>query len=292
MTALLFLPKAERFKPPYPAVLVPCGHEFDAKGYSPYQSMGALFALNGMAALVFDPIDQGERGQYLGPGGWPKLWGSTGHAMVGVGCVLLGQNVARFMIWDGMGAIDYLQSRPEVDPQRIGCTGSSGGGTQTAYLMALDDRICAAAPSCYLTSTPRLMAMTGPDDAEQQIFGQIIHGPHEADFVMMRAPAPVLICAATHDFFDIAGTWDTLRYAKRLYTRMGLAERVDILEDDADHNFSKTQREGVARWMSRWLLAKERVIAEPEIALLTKREYQCLPNGEVMTLPARSPCTT
>ena len=154
--------------------------------------------------------------------------------------------------------------------------------------MALDDRIRAAAPSCYLTSTPRLMAMTGPDDAEQQIFGQIIHGPHEADFVMMRAPSPVLICAATHDFFDIAGTWDTLRYAKRLYTRMGLAERVDILEDDADHNYSKTQREGVARWMSRWLLAKERVIAEPEIALLTKREYQCLPDGEVMTLPARS----
>ncbi len=78
--------------------------------------MGALLALNGMAALVFDPIDQGERGQYLGPGGWPDLVGIAGHINVGMGCILLGRNTARFEIWDGMRAIDYLQSRPEVDP--------------------------------------------------------------------------------------------------------------------------------------------------------------------------------
>ena len=114
--------------------------------------MGALLALNGMVALVFDPIDQGERGQLLGKNGWPELQGTAGHTMVGIGCILLGQNTARFEIWDGIRAIDYLQSRPEVDPQRIGCTGNSGGGTQTSYLMALDDRDPAAAPSCYITS--------------------------------------------------------------------------------------------------------------------------------------------
>ncbi len=86
----LFLPDAERFKPPYPGVLVPCGHAMTAKGHDEYQSMGALLALNGMAALVFDPIDQGERGQYLGEGGWPKLWGIAAHSMVGIGSILLG----------------------------------------------------------------------------------------------------------------------------------------------------------------------------------------------------------
>ena len=79
VTGLLFLPDAKRFKPPYPGVLVPCGHAFEAKGYDAYQAMGALLALNGMAALVFDPIDQGERGQYMGKDGWPKLWGIDGH---------------------------------------------------------------------------------------------------------------------------------------------------------------------------------------------------------------------
>ena len=87
-----------------------------------------------------------------------------------------GSNTARFEIWDGMRAIDYLQSRPEIDPQRIGCTGNSGGGTQTSYLMALDDRIHAAAPSCYITSLPRLLATIGPQDSEQHLFGQLAVG--------------------------------------------------------------------------------------------------------------------
>ena len=218
--------------------------------------MGALLALNGMAALVVDPIDQGERGQYLGTGGWPELWGVDAHYLLGIGSTLLGRNTARFEIWDDMRAIDYLQSRPEVDPQRIGCTGNSGGGTQTSYMMALDERIQAAAPSCYLCGFPALLRTIGPQDAEQNIFGQLAFGMDHADYIMMRAPRPVLMCAATKDFFDIHGAWETFRYAKRLYTRLGLPERVEILENDAGHNYDKTQREGVVRWMSRWLLGQ------------------------------------
>jgi hypothetical protein len=289
VTALLFLPAAERFKAPYAGVVMPCGHAKPAKGHEEYQSMGALAALNGMAILIYDPIDQGERGQYLGEGGWPKLWGCSGHIMAGLDCIPLGRNVARFEIWDGIRAIDYLQSRPEVDPKRIGVTGNSGGGTQTSYLMALDDRIRAAAPSCYITSMSKLLTTIGPQDSEQHFFGQLVFGADHADLIMMRAPSPVLICAATKDFFDIGGTWDTFRYAKRLYTRMGFAEKVDLLENDAGHNYNRTQREGVARWMSRWLLGKEQAITEPPITLLTEKEYQCTPDGKAMSLPgARS----
>jgi hypothetical protein len=289
VTALLFLPDPKRFKPRYPGVLVPCGHAFEAKGYEAYQTMGALLALNGMAALVFDPIDQGERGQYLGEEGWPRLWGIDAHTMIGIGSIPLGRNAAQFEIWDGMRAIDYLQSRPEVDPDRIGCTGNSGGATQTSYLMALDERIKAAAPSCYLMNTERLLVQRGADDAEQQIFNQLNTGPHEADFIMLRAPSPVLVCCATYDFFDVVGTWDTMRYAKRLFTRMGFAERVDVMENDAGHNYDTLQREAVARWMSRWLLHKDQVITEPKIALLNEKEYTCTPDGKVMSLPgARS----
>ncbi len=289
VTALLFLPDAARHKPPHAGVLIPCGHAKPAKGHDEYQAMGALLALNGMAALVFDPIDQGERGQYLGPDGWPKLWGTRGHSNLGIGSILLGRNTAWFEIYDGMRAIDYLQSRPEVDGQRIGCTGNSGGGTQTSYLMALDDRIRAAAPSCYLCGFSALLRTIGPQDAEQNIFGQLAFGMDHADYVMMRAPTPVLICAATKDFFDIRGTWELFRYAKRFYTRLGFAERVDLMENDAGHNYNTSQREAVARFMSRWLLGKDQPITEPKLQLLSAAEYQCTPEGQVMLLPgARS----
>lgn len=282
VSALLFLPDAGRHSPPYPGVLVPCGHSANGKAHDAYQTMGALLALNGMAALVFDPIDQGERGQLLSE--WPKLSGTRGHTMLGVGSILLGRNTARFEIWDGMRAIDYLQSRPEVDAKRIGCTGNSGGGTQTSYLMSLDERIAAAVPSCYITGFERLLETIGPQDAEQNIYGQIAFGMDHADYLMMRAPTPILVCAATKDFFDIGGVWNSFRYAKRLYTRLGFAERIDLMENDAEHNYNQLQRQSVVRWMARWLLKKDEPITEPDIRLLSDEEVQCAPGGQVMLI--------
>ncbi len=289
VTALLFLPESEQFKPPYPGVISPCGHNIHAKEEKVYQSMGAILALNGMAGLVIDPIDQGERAQYLGEGGWPKLSSVSGHINVGIGSILLGQNTARFEIWDNMRAIDYLQSRDDIDPKRIGCVGCSGGGTQTSYMMGLDDRIVAAAPSCYLTSMEKLLPTRGPQDCEQNLFGQLAFGLEHADWLMMRAPCPTLICAATKDAFDIGGTWNTFRYAKRLYSRLGFPERIGILEDDVVHSLGIGHRKGTTHWMSRWLLGKDRPIAEPKVELLAEEECRCTPEGQVMLLPgARS----
>jgi len=289
VTAHFYLPDPARHRAPYPGVVVPCGHARTAKGHDEYQSMGALLALNGMAALVFDPIDQGERQQHVGEGSSPELWGTRAHSIVGVASILLGRNTATFLLWDSMRAVDYLQSRPEIDPQRIGATGNSGGGTQTSYLTALDDRIRAAAISCYLCGFPALLNTIGPQDAEQNIFGLVGSGIDHSDFITMRAPVPALICAATQDFFDIKGAWDVFRQAKRVYTRLGHAERVDLLENDAKHNYDKTQREAVARWMSRWLLGRDEAITEPPLVLLNAEEMRCLSEGGVMALPgARS----
>ena len=282
VSAILFLPDAQKYSPPHPGVLVPCGHSANGKAHDAYQTMGALLALNGMAALVFDPIDQGERSQMLSE--LPRLAGTRAHSMLGIGSGLLGRNTARFEIWDGMRAIDYLQSRPEVDATRVGCTGNSGGGTQTSYLMSLDDRIVAAVPSCYITGFERLLDTIGPQDAEQNIYGQIAFGMDHADYLMMRAPTPILMCAATKDFFDIGGTWNMFRCAKRLYTRMGFAERIELMENDAEHNYNQLQRQSVVRWMSRWLLKKDEAITEPAIKLLSDEEIRCAPGGQVMTI--------
>ena len=285
VTAALFLPDSSRHKPPYPGVLIPCGHSENGKAYESYQTMGASLALAGLAALVFDPIDQGERFQLLDATGKPVLGGVTGHTMVGVGAMLLGRSVAQFEIWDGMRALDYLLSRPEVDPARVGVTGNSGGGTQASYLMALDERLKVAAPSCYLTGFKALLGTIGPQDGEQNIFGQLAFGLDHADYILMRAPAPFLICAATNDFFDIGGAWETFRYAKRLYTRLGFAERVELMENDAPHNYNTLQRQSVLRWMSRWLLGRDAPLVEPPIALFTDEELRVTPRGQVMLIP-------
>jgi len=284
VSGILFIPESSKWSGPYPGVLVPCGHTLDAKAYNPYQSMGALLALNGMVALVYDPVDQGERMQLLDDNAEYLMWGTKGHTMAGIGCIPLGINTATYEIWDGMRGIDYLQSRPEVDPERIGITGNSGGGTQTSMLMALDDRIKAAAPSCYLNHVARQLA-TAAGDAEQNIYGQLGQGPDHADFVMMRAPSPVLICAATEDFFDVHATWETFRFAKRRFTMMGQAEKVNILENDAGHNYNRTQREGIVRWMAKWLQQRVETITEPDIGLFSEEELFCTPQGQVMLLP-------
>ncbi|NIA12831.1 MAG: prolyl oligopeptidase family serine peptidase [Nitrospiraceae bacterium] len=281
VTAALFSPTSE---PPYPAVLVPCGHSANGKASEVYQRAGISLAKNGIAAMIYDPIDQGERFQLLAEDGKGRLGGTTGHTMTGQGCILLGTNTAAYRIWDGIRGIDYLVSRPEIDPERIGCTGNSGGGTLTSYLMALDERVQCAAPSCYLTSFPRLLEKTGPQDSEQNIYGQIAFGMEHGDYVMMRAPKPTLLCSATFDFFDIRGTWDTFREAKRLYTKLGFAERVDLVEAPESHGFSLLLRQGMVRWMRRWLLQIDEPVVEAEFPVLTEEEIQCTPDGQVMLL--------
>ncbi|MDW8038047.1 MAG: acetylxylan esterase [Thermoguttaceae bacterium] len=286
VTAVLFLPDPERFKPPWPGVVLACGHSNEAKAYPAYAAASALMALNGIACLVFDPIDQGERHQWRDPDGKFTLWGTAGHTMIGKGSILLGRNTARFEIWDAMRAVDYLQSRPDVDPKRIGATGISGGGTQTAYLMALDSRIVAAAPGCYLCSLyGRLLKTNGPQDAEQNIFGQLALGMDHADYCMMRAPLPTLILAATQDYFNIEDAWMSYRMAKRLYARLGYPERMELAETDEKHGFSVQLREAAVRWMLRWLAGREEALFEPkDLDVPTKQDLQCTPEGEVMLL--------
>jgi cephalosporin-C deacetylase-like acetyl esterase len=280
VTANLYVPKSG--KPPYPAVLVPCGHSKNAKAYDSYQGASILLATHGFVALCYDPIGQGERIQTFDADGKMPVWGTTEHTLIDIGAQLVGRCAAHYRIWDGIRSIDYLISRPEVDANRIGCTGNSGGGTMTSYLMAADERICAAAPSCYLTTLERLFATIGPQDGEQNIPSQVALGIDHADYILMHAPDPVILLAATKDFFDIDGTWQTFREAKRLYTILGHAERVDLCEAPGPHGYSKTQREAALRWMRRWLQQTDDAATEPALALNAEKDLQVTQGGQVV----------
>ena len=140
VTANLYLPAT---KGPYPGVLIPCGHSHTGKAAGGYQRMSILLARHGMAALCYDPIGQGERYQSLDfehdhetfasvpyrletPHPRVRFLCTTEHTLLGVGCILLGTNTAQYRIWDGMRAIDYLQSRDDILDNKIGCAGNSG----------------------------------------------------------------------------------------------------------------------------------------------------------------------
>jgi dienelactone hydrolase len=281
VTGLLYLPDT---KPPYPAALVPCGHSRNGKAYEAYQRAPILLARNGIAAFCFDPIGQGERSQVLDESGRPMQGATIEHTLIGIGSILLGRNIAADLVWDGIRAIDYLQSRPDIDGSRIGCTGTSGGGTQTSYLMAIEPRVTCAVPCCYLTSFGRLIDTIGPQDAEQNLHGQIARGLDHADYAILFAPRPVLLGTATRDFFDIEGSWDSFRQAKRIYTRLGFPERVEIVEADLPHNFATELRVPMVRWMRRWLCNEYEPVNEADAAVRSDAELNCTPKGQVIWL--------
>src|SRR5436190_1925119 len=259
VTGVLYLPDT---KPPHPVVLVSSGHSRTAKAADYNQRIAIALSRQGIAAFCYDPIGQGERSQILSDDGQPKFSGTTTeHFLVGVGSILVGTNTARYRVWDAMRAIDYVTSREDIDPKKIGFTGCSGGGTLTSYVMALDERVACAAPACYLTNFRRLIETIGPQDAEQNIFGQLQFGMDQPDYVLMRAPRPTLISSTTGDFFDIQGSWDNYRQAKRIFGRLGYAERIDLVEAEGGDGVQRANPGAMLRGMRRWLVGAADAVA-------------------------------
>lgn len=282
VTATLYLPQTS---PPHPVVLVSSGHSRTAKAAEYNQRIGITLARHGMAALCYDPIGQGERSQILDKDGRPQFSGTTQeHFLIGVGSILVGTNTARYRAWDGMRAIDYVSSRPDLDPKRIGFTGCSGGGTLTSYVMALDERVACAAPACYLTTFRRLIETIGPQDAEQNIFGQIAFGLDHPDYVLMRAPRPTLISSTTGDYFDIAGAWDNYRQGKRVYAKLGYPERVDLIEAEGSHGVQPANLAAIVRWMRRWLVGKDDAVVPEAVVPRSEEELRCTEQGQVLLI--------
>ncbi len=286
VSGAMFLPDPTRFQAPYPTMLIVSGHAPEAKAYIPYQQAAALAATNGIAVLSIDPIDQGERTQRLDAEGKPLAVGVAAHNIIGTNSIPLGRNAATFEIWDMIRALDYLESRPDVDPKRIGVAGQSGGGTQTSYIMSLDDRVAVAVPNCYLCGLyGKLMSIQGPQDSEQNIFGQLGFGMDHVDYCIMRAPKPTMIGTVTKDFFPVEDAWSVYRNAKRIYDRFGFSERMSLAEHDDVHGWQKNLREAAVRWMLRWLAGRDEAIVESEtMPICTLEELRCTPQGEVILL--------
>ena len=247
VTGLLFLPDEAKFKPPYHGIILTCGHSADGKGSTTYQRGGVQGALAGFAVLAYDPISQGERQQV--PGG--LCCGP--HNRYGALAALLGQSTARQRIWDGMRAIDYLYSRDDVRKDGVGCMGNSGGGTMTSLLEAIDPRIVAACPSCYISSLREVCLHCGPQDAEQNIFGQLTFGLNHAGYILLGGNAVRMHCCFK-DFFPCAGSRETYSVVADTARNCALdASRYGMTDVPGPHGWKESTRTSSVQWMRRWL---------------------------------------
>lgn len=249
VTGNLYLPKQ---KGRYPGVLVPAGHTQEGKAET--QVVCANLARNGFVALTYDPIAQGEREQtYLPQLGRPLSGGAGNeHLELGARSLLIGQSVARYFLFDGMRAIDYLSSRPEVDPERIGVTGCSGGGAITTYVAAFDPRVKAAAPGCYISTYRTLF--TGPTpDSEMALPRLLANGFDTADLFEVAAPLPWLMMATSEDYFTPASARPVYEETLRWYRLFGAEDRIRYFVGQGPHGTPKESREEIYRWMTRWL---------------------------------------
>jgi dienelactone hydrolase len=220
-------------KAPYPAVISPCGHYPLSRMMPGYQCMYLDLVKVGFVVLAYDPVGQGERRQYWNPatGHTDVATASTyEHSMAGQLLLLMGDDLTHYRVWDSVRAIDYLQTRPEVDPQRIACAGHSGGGTVTLFVSALDDRIKCAVVSEGGTSSRwpkkiRPESRVGPSDVEQNYFPGAKYGIDHPDLHIAIAPRPLMALIEHYSpgLVEMDGNWAALLAASDGKVYAGLA---------------------------------------------------------------------
>lgn len=283
VTANIYVPTGR--DGPFPAVLSPCGHYPLARMQPDYQFVYLNLVKAGFIVLAYDPIGQGERRYY-----WNPLTGQTEdalgpiyeHSMPGQLLLLAGENLSAYRIWDGMRAIDYLLTRPEVDKDKIGCAGHSGGGTLTLFLTVLEQRIRCAVVNEGGTAHRwplriRPGSVLGPADVEQNLFPAAIYGIDLCDLHVAIAPRPLL--ALTEEF-----TPEFNRAADHIRARYGqfeAPEKFATAEATDPHAYTVKLRQATTAWFCRWFYGRPGPAEEPEFEPEPPRNLWCTPNGSL-----------
>jgi len=265
VTANLYVPSGTGRRP---AILGPLGHSTNGKAWTSYQKLFSNLARKGYIVLAYDPFGQGERIEYPGsqPGQSTLGGGTSEHEYAGRRLILLGANFGLFRAWDGIRGIDYLLTRAEVDPERIGCCGQSGGGTLTQFLAALDSRIRAAVVSMGNTENLAQQNVEPPgsaDDAEQNIVPALARGIDRADLLYAFAPKPLLIGITLHDAGHtyspeyVSGSQDLYDEYRRTWALLGAGDRVSLQATTVSHGYVYEMRRATYAWFNRWLEMKQ-----------------------------------
>ena len=286
VTANLYVPKNRSF--PLPGVVGTCGHSVNGKAAEAYQGFAQGLSRMGYVVLIYDPLGQGERLQHVDEQLKPKYGSSVSeHLLVGNQQYLVGEFFGAWRAWDGIRALDYLLSREEVDPQHVGITGNSGGGTMTTWLCGLEQRWTMAAPACFVTTIRRNLENELPQDTEQCPPRTLALGLDHDDFLTAMAPRPVIILAKEKDYFDVRGSQEAYSRLKRLYALLGAEDKIGFFAGPSEHGYSQGNREAMYRWFNRATGVSD-AQNEPPLTIEKDEALQCTPHGQVAELKGRS----
>jgi dienelactone hydrolase len=248
--ANLYVP--DSIKKPVAAILYVCGHSPTQKVH--YQAHPRKFAQLGFVCLIIESIQFGEvRGEHWGcyANGWFH-WYSRGYNPAGV------------ELWNAIRGLDLLSERPEVDPEKIGVTGISGGGVQSWYIAAADPRIKAVAPVCGAT-TLKAQIETRTIDGHCDCMMPI--NTYQQDFMdigALIAPRPLLMCQSNRDgLYSIESVRDLHQGIKRIYVLYGSPEKINLVETPGGHSYHKISREKIFSFFLDHLMGKK---VTPEVA--------------------------
>jgi len=281
VTGHLYVPT--HLKAPAPGVIGSCGHSANGKLSDAYQAFCQRLAHNGFVSFIFDPFNQGERDQYYTLKDRETVRSCThAHNMMGKQLELIGEWFGTWRTWDGIRALDYLLTRPEVDPNHVGITGNSGGGTMTSWIWAVEKRLTMAAPSCFITTFLANLENELPADSEQYPPGVIGQGLDMADFLIARAPAPTMLLGQTYDFFDRRGLKEAYSEMQRFYTLLGAPKQnTDLFIGPQGHGYSSHNQEAMVRFFANHV-HKKRVVKISKTEELGADQLNVTPKGEVI----------
>ena len=259
-------PGEERKK--FPGVLCPHGHwgngRLEDSETASVPRRAASFAKQGYVAFSYDMVGYMDNTKFMDHGA-----GGEREAIWGI-------SPAGFQLWTSILAIDFLQSLDDVDAERIGCTGASGGGTQTFLLCAVEDRIDVAAPVNMISST-----MQGGCKCENAPMLRLDTNNMEIGALM--APRPLIMIAATGDWTKL--TPDVEYPAVRsVYEMYGVPQRVCTHQEDAGHNYNRASRQQVYNWFRKWFYpfrAAHHFVESADLVVPTSSELAIFPGREV-----------
>ena len=249
VTANFYKPKTPAPKP-LPTILYVCGHGgakengLSLGNKTPYHHHGLWFARNGYTCLIIDTLQLGEiEGEHHGTYRLGKFWWiSRGYTSAGVEA------------WNCIRALDYLETRPEVDAKRIGVTGRSGGGAYSWWVAALDDRIACAAPTAGITDL-RNYVIDGCVEGHCDCMFQLNTYRWDYDRVAaLVAPRPLLICNTDDDrIFPLDGVVRLYQSTRRLYKLLGQEGNIGLHIAQGPHKDMQPLNTGAFHWFNRHL---------------------------------------
>lgn len=271
---------------PLPAVLYVCGHSLMVKdgvslgGKTHYQHHGVWYARHGYVCLIIDTIELGEiRGEHHGTynkDAW--YWPARGYSSAGPEA------------WNGIRAIDYLVTRPEVDPKRIGVTGRSGGGAYSWWIAALDERVACAAPTAGI-ATLRNHVIDGSIEGHCDCMFMVNTSRWDFDRVAALV-APRALCIVNTDkdpIFPLDGVMEVYNRTRALYKTLGAEAKIGLQIAEGPHLDTQPLNTGEFHWMNRFLQGADRmaVTDEPMVAKhepVTLRVFSEIPKDEIVTV--------